>query len=152
MCSDDVIAACGAFHRFLKGLAEKKNRDKRGEPWVWQNIQTERNWVIFVSDLYVVLVMDQRLVFCHYDFYCCCRFPSQPGEEPTAPTSSFQPDRAKERESSAKQKHARTLPTNCSDVCSSVVATITSSITHMLNGMLALQIFEAVRKWEWIRR
>lgn len=94
--------------------------------------------------------MGQRLVLCHYFFYCCCRFSSQPGAEPTALTSSFQPDREKERElyTSVKQKHARTLPANCTDVCSPVVATITASITHMLNGMLALQIFEAVRKWE----
>lgn len=94
--------------------------------------------------------MGQRLVLCHYLFYCCCRFTSQPGAEPTAPTSPFQPDREKERElyTSAKQNHARMLPANCSDVCSPVVATITASITHMLNGMLALQIFEAVRKWE----
>lgn len=94
--------------------------------------------------------MDQRLVLCHYFFYRCSRFSSQPGAEPTAPVSSFQPDREKDRElyTSVKQTHARTSPANCTDVCSPVVATITASITHMLNGMLALQIFEAVRKWE----
>lgn len=94
--------------------------------------------------------MGQRLFLCHYFFCCCCHFSSQPGAEPTAPTSSFQPDREKEGElyTSVKQKHAKTLPANCADVCSPVVATITASITHMLNGMLALQIFEAERKWE----